>query len=747
LLAMMVVFDLATSRVWVQASWLRQALAGLILGGLCIGLMVASFRLENGIIFDTRSVLLSLSGLFLGIVPTVLAMATAAAYRLWLGGAGIWTGVSVIVATGTIGIVWRRYRPQQLTDISMPELYGFGIVVHLVMLALMLTLPGDAGYRVLQGLWLPVLLIYPIATIALGWLLVARLQRENIGNALAVSEERYRSVFEAANVGKVLIQPGGELEVNQAFCDLLGLRPKQLRGKRWQDLVPTEEVGLINERLSALLQGKANTVRFEHRYLHSDGSHIWVDFSATLLRDGKGKAVHFIGTVVDITDRKRLDGAIHRLAYYDPLTHLPNRRLFQDRLEHAIAGTRRSGLHGALVFLDIDNFKDLNDTRGHDVGDQLLVEIGQRIRALSREADTAARLGGDEFVVMLEDLSATDEDAALRARHIAEKILLGLAVPYDLDGGEYRCSASLGIALFNGQTGPVENLLKQADLAMYKAKDAGRNTFRFFDPAMQTALDERTAMESDLRSAMELNQLTVHYQPQIDCQSRALGAEVLLRWQHPQRGMVPPDEFIPLAEAGGLILPIGRWVLQVACRQLAAWSGHASRRELKLAVNVSAREFREAGFVDQVKTVLAETGADPSRLSLELTESMVLDDVSGALEKMNALKELGIGFALDDFGTGHSSLSYLTRLPLRTLKIDRSFVFNLPDSHNDAVIAQTIMSMARSLGLKVIAEGVETEAQRDFLSRHHCQAFQGYLFSRPLPLEEFEQYCAMHSGK
>jgi len=309
-----------------------------------------------------------------------------------------------------------------------------------------------------------------------------------------------------------------------------------------------------------------------------------------------------------------------------------------------------------------------------------------------------------------------------------------------MDGGEHHCSASLGIALFKGTEGSVEILLKQADLAMYRAKDGGRNTVRFFDPAMQTVLDERIALETDLRSALSLKQLSLYFQPQVDQFGKTLGAEVLLRWLHPTRGMVSPADFIPLAEATGMILQIGHWVLERACQQIALWSRNEATRHLCLAVNVSAREFRQPNFVKQVQAVLGSSGADPARLKLELTESMVLDDVSGSFEKMQTLKKLGVGFALDDFGTGHSSLAYLTRLPLDTLKIDSSFVFNLPDSHNDAVVAQTIISMATSLGLDVIAEGVETAAQRDFLSRNHCHIYQGYWFSRPVPLEDFEHF-------
>jgi diguanylate cyclase (GGDEF)-like protein/PAS domain S-box-containing protein len=554
--------------------------------------------------------------------------------------------------------------------------------------------------------------------------------------------KRFRIIADNALYGKSIADLQGNLVyVNRFFAEIHGYRPAELIGQHLSILHTADQFERVDNTNRLLHQTGYFSPR-EIWHVHRDGTEFPMLMSGLLLRDPQGHPQYMAASAVDITERKQAEAEIYRLAYYDPLTQLPNRRLFQDRLGQAMAGSLRSGRHGALVFMDIDNFKTLNDTRGHDVGDQLLIEIGRRILAGACEGDTVARLGGDEFVVMLEELSQKAEEAAVQARKIGETMRLALTGAYSIHGGDYHCSASLGIALFNGHEQSVETLLKQADLAMYKAKDGGRNTLRFFDPAMQTTLDERIALETDLRSALALGQLTPYYQAQVDSEGRVLGAEVLLRWYHPVRGMVSPAQFIPLAEATGLILPIGYWVLEAACRQIAAWSKSETTRRWRLAVNVSARQFRQVEFVDQVRQVLAATGADPRRLRIELTESMVLDDVAGTLEKMQVLKELGISFALDDFGTGHSSLSYLTRLPLDTLKIDSSFVFNLPDSHNDAVIAQTIISMARSLGLSVIAEGVETEAQRAFLARHQCHVYQGYLFSRPLPLAEFERYSA-----
>ncbi|MDD5296853.1 MAG: EAL domain-containing protein [Rhodocyclaceae bacterium] len=465
----------------------------------------------------------------------------------------------------------------------------------------------------------------------------------------------------------------------------------------------------------------------------------WLCISVVCAPDGR--ISHYVGTFSEITQNKEAEAEIHRLAYYDPLTHLPNRRLLQDRIGQAMAGSSRSGHHGALLFLDLDNFKTINDTRGHEVGDQLLIETARRIQAGVREGDTVARLGGDEFVVILEDLSNEAQNAALQAGLVGEKIRDALAQAYFIGEQRHHCSASLGVTLFQNHLEPVEMLLRHADLAMYKAKEAGRNTLRFFDPAMQTAVEERSSLEADLRLALERRQLRLYYQPQVDADERLIGAEALLRWQHPDRGLVPPGDFIPLAEETGLILPIGLWVLETACANIEAWSASPILRDLRLAVNVSARQFQQPDFVAQVTGLLAQTGANPRRLKMELTESMVLKDVADTFGKMHALEALGIGFSLDDFGTGHSSLSYLTRLPLEQIKIDRSFVLNLPHSVNDGIVAQTIITMARGLGLDVIAEGVETEPQRAFLARHDCHAYQGYLFARPLPLAEFEAFA------
>ena len=449
-----------------------------------------------------------------------------------------------------------------------------------------------------------------------------------------------------------------------------------------------------------------------------------------------GPKTTYIGVVRDITQNRRDVEEIRRLAFFDALTDLPNRRLLTDRLRHAVLSASRTSQHGALMFLDLDHFKQLNDTRGHDVGDLLLKQVAQRLQACVREEDSVARLGGDEFVVLLESLSPLATEAASQAELIASKILNTLGEPYVLGDLNHISTPSIGIVLFSMEPESIEELLKKADVAMYQAKSAGRNTARFFDPAMQAAATAYAELEADLRRGLAGQEFVVHYQIQVDMHGRITGAEALVRWAHPTRGLVPPGQFIALAEETGLILPLGQWVLKTACQQLAQWSHREATQTWALAVNVSASQFSQSDFVATVAAALSQSGALPHLLKLELTESMLVDDVNGVITKMNELKAMGVGFSLDDFGTGYSSLSYLKRLPLDQLKIDQSFVRDILSDNSDAIIARTIVALGQSLGLKVIAEGVETAAQRDFLADMGCKAFQGYHFGRPVSADQ-----------
>ena len=479
-------------------------------------------------------------------------------------------------------------------------------------------------------------------------------------------------------------------------------------------------------------------LQVEEQIIQPDGPQWFETFKAPVA-NADGTLLGTIGFSRNVSDRKAAEERIRQLAYFDPLTGLPNRRLLMDRLQHALVASNRSRSYGALLMLDLDHFKALNDTRGHDVGDRLLSEVAHRIKTTLREEDTVSRLGGDEYVVMLEDLGASETTAANEAELIADKVRTAINAPYDLaDSGRlHHCTSSIGLTLFRGAQDPVEVLLKQADVALYQAKDAGRNAVRFFNPAMQTAIESRIALEAELREAVGGGELRLFYQPQMNREGRCFGAEALLRWHRPRIGLVPPREFVPLAEETGLILSIGRWVLETACAQLKTWSADPRTTGLQLAINVSARQFHQADFVAQVRDCIERAGANPERLRLELTETTILGHADTVIARMHELKALGIGFSMDDFGNGYSSLSSLKRLPLDQLKIDQSFVRDLTTDPSDAAIVKAILAMSQSLGLQTIAEGVETGEQKRFLEEHGCYAFQGHLFGRPVPIEEW----------
>jgi diguanylate cyclase (GGDEF)-like protein/PAS domain S-box-containing protein len=475
----------------------------------------------------------------------------------------------------------------------------------------------------------------------------------------------------------------------------------------------------------------------EFRCVRKDGSLMWLSASWVPITDSKGDFIGFRTSGRDITERKIADERIKELAFFDALTGLPNRTLLLDNLKQAIAESARHDTSGALLFIDLDHFKTLNDTLGHDKGDLLLQEVAKRLAASIPEGDTVARVGGDEFVVVVGNLSPDRNKAAQQTEALGERMLSILGSPYRLGELDYRSTASIGATVFKGHQASTDDLMKQADLAMYKSKERGRNAVRLFDPDMQTVVVERAALEAALRDAIENDQFVLHYQAQIDG-DRVTGVEALVRWNHPVRGLVFPADFIPVAEDTGLIAELGGWVLHEACRQLVRWAARPDMAHLTIAVNVSVQQLHKPDFVESVLAIIQQTGARPDRLKLELTESVLVDNVQEIIAKMEALKAKGIVFALDDFGIGYSSLSYLKRLPLDQLKIDRSFVRDVLVDPNDAVIARTIVALARSLGIGVIAEGVETEAQRTFLASAGCYAYQGYLFCRPVPVEAFE---------
>jgi len=569
-------------------------------------------------------------------------------------------------------------------------------------------------------------------------------ERKKAEQALRDSHEDLHRLLNSMAEGVYGVDTDGNCTfVNQSCLQMLGYQnDHEVLGKNMHDLIHHSRTDgstypVSQCKIYRAFQTNQTANVADEVFWRKDGIAIPVEYWSHPIMAG-GVVTGSTVTFVDITERKKAEKSINRLAFYDPLTNLPNRRLLLDRLQQAMAVSTRSGRYGALLFLDLDHFKIINDTQGHAVGDLLLVEVAHRLQACVREGDSVARLGGDEFVVVLEELSSESDEAATQTELVAEKIRNELDRPYMLEDYECHTTPSIGISLFLGHLENVEDLLKHADVAMYQAKTAGRNAIRFFDPQMQTVLDMRAALEADLRRALARQQFLLHYQVQVNSRGKATGAEVLLRWKHPERGFVFPDQFIPLTEETGLIVPIGLWVLETACAQLKAWQHDALTRDLILAVNVSAKQFHQADFVAQVQRVLLESGVKPSLLKLELTESTVLENVQDTVGKMREIKLLGVSFSMDDFGTGYSSLQYLKRLPLDQIKIDRSFVLDITSDPNDAAIVQAIIVMTEALGLNVIAEGVETEEQWDFLDKHGCHAFQGYLFSKPVIVEEFE---------
>ncbi|MBV7543810.1 EAL domain-containing protein [Acidovorax sp. sic0104] len=853
-------------RLWRLHPLTGQAVSGVLFGGICLVGMLTPVVLMPGVIFDARSVVLSMAGLFGGPVVACIAVALAAAGRLWVGGVGTEVGLISIVLCAALGLLYREARTRGRLSVQPLPLALFGLLVHTALLGVFQLLPPAAVARVNETLALPFLITFTPATVALGLLLRDVEQRLVTEQALAGTAARLRAIAHAIpDVLLVLDAQGRYVEVLSPDDAALAASPSQLIGKRLHDVLPAGQadafVRLVRDTLQSgqthsmeyEMQTLSGLRQFEGRaqplgarvggqpavvflarditlrkqaesalreselrfrsllrnipsisvqgYLEDGTTSYWNKASEHLygypaeealgnnlldliipppmretvrehvrhmfatgepipagelqLRRKDGTPVHVFSSHayikvpgqpaemfcidIDISGRKAAEDEARYLAFYDALTQLPNRRLLVDRLQQVLASGARSGLTTAVLFVDLDNFKTLNDTRGHEVGDLLLKEVARQLRSCVREQDTVARLGGDEFVVVLQGLSMDATEAAAQARTLGELILAQLRQPSDLAGHEHHFSASIGITLLRGHHDSVDEVLKQADMAMYRAKEAGRNTLRFFDPDMQQAVNRRAQLETELHAGLRQSQFVLLYQPQVDSHGQVTGAEALVRWQHPVRGMVPPAEFIPLAEESGQILPLGHWVMETALRQQAHWREDPALARLALAINVSARQFLQDDFVAQVLRLLERTGADPAKVKLELTESLLLDNVDSVIATMRALKAHGVGFSLDDFGTGYSSLSYLKRLPLDQIKIDQGFVRGVLQDPNDAAIARSIIALAGSLGLDVIAEGVETRAHHEFLLEHGCRSFQGYLFGRPLPLKTFEE--------
>ncbi len=526
-------------------------------------------------------------------------------------------------------------------------------------------------------------------------------------------------------------------EKSTGYCnsEVMGRSPGLLQGQGSQPA----ELTRIHLALEQSIPVHAELINYK-----KDGTLFWIELDIAPVKNDEGVVTHWVSAARDITQRKIAEEEIEYLAFYDPLTQLPNRQMLMDRLDRALlqSNTRSkkepANTNGALMFIDLDNFKVLNDTLGHATGDLLLCKVATRLGGCIRLSDTVARLGGDEFVVMLESLPEEVVAATEYCRGVAQRILQALSEPYDLAGHQHESTCSIGVTLFSKRKQNMSDLLKQADLAMYQAKASGRNAVCFFDPAMQAVVNANAALNVELRQSLRESRFVLHYQPQVHGNGKMFGVEALMRWQHPERGLVYPNDFIAQAEESGLILPLGKWALETACLQLSRWALREETRHLTIAVNVSVRQFRHPEFVELVMMTIKESGVNASRLKLELTETLLATGIEVTIAKMGMLKEAGVTLSIDDFGIGYSALSYLKHLPLDQLKIDRIFVKDILTDPNDAAIARTIVGLAQSLGLGVVAEGVETEAQRELLARFGCECYQGHLFSPALPIEALE---------
>jgi len=854
-------------RLWQHRPMLGAAMAGLLFGGVCVIGMMHPLRLAPGVIFDARSVVLSMAALFCGPVAALVAAAMAAAERIAVGGAGMAVGLLSIAWSAGAGLLYRRAHQRALVSIGAAQLLVFGLLLHLSMIGLFQWLDAATVARINHSMALPYVLVFTLATAILGWLLADADRRLATERALAGSTARLQAIVGAMPDVVLLIDEQGKyLEVLTADESALAAPSSDLIGRHLHDFLPAQQAAHFLQRFGECiatgttqrfvyqLQIQGSTRHFEGRcrplkehyqgrpavvFLARDRTEqVLVEEALreselrfrTLLRDipsisvqgyradrstsywnkaseqlygyteqealgrnlldlivppemheavrqatdamfahgapipsGELRLRRKDGTLVDVfsshtrvdipghppelfcididlTERKAAEEQVRHMAYFDALTGLPNRSLLLDRLQQSLSGSTRTGLCTAVLTVDLDRFEILNDSLGHEAGNVLLRAVAERLQDCVRIQDTAARLESDKFAILLQNLDADRERAAAQVRLVGEKILEQLREPYLLDGREQHLTASLGAATTAVHTcATAQDMLTQADLAMYRAKHDGRNTLRFFDPTMQAMVTERAQLQAAMHQGLREQQFVLHLQPQVNEGGRVIGAEALVRWQHPHKGLVPPGRFIPVAEETGLILPLGRWVLETALRQQARWRTDPLLAQINLSINVSARQFRQEGFVEQVRSLLHTSGADPARITLELTESLLLQDVDGVIVLMRALRALGLSLALDDFGTGYSSLGYLKRLPLNQLKIDQGFVRGVLQDARDATIAHGIISLAQQLGLDVVAEGVETEAHHRFLLAHGCRDFQGYLFGRPEPLEAFEQ--------
>jgi diguanylate cyclase (GGDEF)-like protein/PAS domain S-box-containing protein len=564
-------------------------------------------------------------------------------------------------------------------------------------------------------------------------------ERKRAEDALLESEERFRGAFEAAAIGMALIGIDGRwLKVNESLCQILGYSEQELTGMTFHQITHPADLDVCVNLVGQLVAGEIEHMRAEKRYIHKNGKIVWIMLSGTLVRDAQGHPIHFVAQMVDITERKEEVARTRYLAEHDLLTGLPSRDLLLDRLRQAIASARRNDSQLAILFIDLDRFKNVNDSMGHSIGDKLLREVAARLNQSVRGVDTVSRQGGDEFVILLSEIGNVEH-----AAHVARNVMRAIALPYNFDGFEFNVTSSIGISIYPADGQDIDTLIKNADVAMYHAKGSGRNSYQFFSSEMNTRIIERLALEKNLKRAIERNEFVLQYQPETNIASgRMIGAEALIRWQQPDSGLLLPADFIAVAEECGLIVPIGNWVLQTACLEARSWLKNGC--PLVISVNVSVAQFRQKNLLQSVRDALLYADLPPQYLEIEITEGILIDGADNTIATLKSLREMGVSVAIDDFGTGYSSLSYLKRFSVDKLKIDQSFIRDITADPEGATIVCAIIAMAKNLNLKVIAEGVETSAQFAFLEAHGCDEYQGYFASEALSATDFTRFLELH---
>ncbi|ART82655.1 hypothetical protein CBP31_08505 [Oceanisphaera profunda] len=723
------------SRYWEHHDNAAKLVSGVLLGIACVVGMSIAIELEAGWVFDARSVILSVAAFVGGPLVAGIAGVIAAGYRIWLGGAGMGGGLAVIAFSVLFGLAYRYLQQRDQVGKGIVSLFCFGFLVHTALLLHFSLLPIPNRPSLALEIGLPMLLVMPLATVCLGWMLEdikRRIQDERELRIAATAFEVRQGLLVADAHNRIL-------RINQTFTDITGYKSAEVVGREASLLRSgRHEASFYQAMWQQLVEAGRWQGEIWSRRKNGDVYPGWLSISA--VRSPQGQITHYVSSMEDLSERKASEERIRDLAFFDALTGLPNRSLLLERIQRVMDTASRSGRYGAVLFLDLNSFKSINDLHGHHTGDQLLCLVAKRLNDAMYTSDTVARLSADEFVIVIENLSTDHQHAADRAEQYARRIHQLLSKPYTIGLLELRRGASLGITLFKDGAYSVDELIQHAELAMQQSKSSFEEKIRFFDPTMQEAVSKRLLLEEDIRRGLQAEEFIPYFQPQLNDIGQATGAEVLARWAHPQHGVLAPGVFIEVAEQAGLIEQIDLQMLRQACQQLAAWQREPDTAALTLAVNLSARLLYLPNFVATLLEFLTQSGADPYRLKLELTETMLLDDMSAAIARMHELREHGIRFSIDDFGTGYSSLSYLQKLPLDQLKIDQSFVRELPENSSSLAIIKAICALADSLQLEVIAEGVETEQQYHELLDLDCRYFQGYLFGRPMPLAEFSHW-------